>query len=133
MKKSLFCECSSDCFLAMSFYRNVVWYCKGLQEYTKSGFASAAKRFSAEDLEVSCQGKAYLITGANSGIGKQAALEVARRGGSVHLVCRNPKTAEEARAEVEAAATGGAKVKVHILDLAVSGKMKQFGSGGIET
>ena len=29
-----------------------------------------------------------MITGANSGIGKDAATEIARRGGTVHLVCR---------------------------------------------
>lgn len=55
----------------MTFYRNVVWFCKGLKEYTKSGYESAAKAFNASDLDVSCSGKSYMITGANSGIGKQ--------------------------------------------------------------
>ncbi len=57
----------------MSFFRNTVWFCKGIQEYTKNGYASAAKRFAKEDLEdlSACKGKTYLITGANSGIGKQ--------------------------------------------------------------
>lgn len=48
-----------------------MWFVKGLSEYTKSGYLSAAKKFKAEDLEVSCKGKSYMITGANSGIGKQ--------------------------------------------------------------
>ena len=55
----------------MSFYRNVVWFCKGVKEYTKGGFESAAKRFNAGDLDLDCTGKSYMITGANSGIGKQ--------------------------------------------------------------
>ena len=55
----------------MSFYRNAVWFVKGLSEYTKGGYLSAAKKFNADDLEVSCKGKSYMITGANSGIGKQ--------------------------------------------------------------
>lgn len=55
----------------MSWYRNTVWFFKGLQEYTKSGYDSASKRFVKEDMDVQCHGKTYLITGANSGIGKQ--------------------------------------------------------------
>lgn len=38
-----------------------------------------------------------MITGCNSGIGKQTALEIGKRGGTVHMVCRNPETAKEAR------------------------------------
>ena len=55
----------------MSLYRNLVWYMKGLSEYTQGGYLSAAKSFSADDLDVDCKGKSYMITGANSGIGKQ--------------------------------------------------------------
>lgn len=55
----------------MSFFRNAVWFCKGLGEYTQGGYLAAAKYFRSEDLEVNCQGKSYMITGANSGIGKQ--------------------------------------------------------------
>jgi NAD(P)-dependent dehydrogenase (short-subunit alcohol dehydrogenase family) len=29
-----------------------------------------------------------LFSGANSGIGKEAALQIAKRGGTVHMVCR---------------------------------------------
>ena len=43
------------------------------------------------------QGRSYMITGCNSGIGKQTALEIGKRGGTVHMVCRNPETAGEAR------------------------------------
>ena len=60
----------------MSFYRNAVWFVKGLSEYTKGGYLSAAKKFNADDLEVSCKGKSYMITGANSGIGKQVRFRV---------------------------------------------------------
>ena len=46
---------------------------------------------------LSFQGRSYMITGCNSGIGKQTALEIGKRGGTVHMVCRNPETAKEAR------------------------------------
>ena len=86
----------------MSIFRNAVWIVKGLKEYTSGGFNAAAKGFNPSDLDVNCQGKAYMITGqkqmlklvktldvgANSGIGKQTALMIARRGGTIHMVCR---------------------------------------------
>ena len=56
-------------------YRNVVWYCKGLKEFTKNGYLTAAKGFNDEDLEVNCKGRTYMITGANSGIGKQVIIK----------------------------------------------------------
>ena len=55
----------------MTFYRQGVWFVKGLQEYTKSGYAKAARGFTASDLEVDCKGRAFMVTGGNSGIGKQ--------------------------------------------------------------
>ncbi|KAK0154926.1 Dehydrogenase/reductase SDR family member 12 [Merluccius polli] len=64
----------------MSIYRNAVWLVKGLQEYTKSGYEAAAKRFTPGDLDVKVTGRSFVITGANSGIGKRAALEIANRG-----------------------------------------------------
>ena len=47
----------------------------------------------------------------------QAALEIAKRGGIVHLVCRNPASAEEAKNEI-VEATSNQNVHVHILDMA---------------
>ena len=59
-----------------------------MKEYTQSGYLSAAKSFDPADLEADCSGKEFMITGSNSGIGKVAALEIAKRGGSVHMICR---------------------------------------------
>ena len=58
----------------MTFFRNVVWFCKGLKEYTKSGFETASKKFNPSDLDVDCHGLSYMITGANSGLGKQVCI-----------------------------------------------------------
>lgn len=59
----------------MSLYRNIVWFSKGLAEYTKSGYETAAKSFNSADLEVDLSNKVVMVTGANSGIGKVTALE----------------------------------------------------------
>ncbi len=44
-------------------------------------------------------------------------MEIAKRGGTVHMVCRNPKTAEEAKNEIQSSAALGAEVHLHILDM----------------
>ncbi|XP_069745861.1 dehydrogenase/reductase SDR family member 12-like isoform X2 [Narcine bancroftii] len=84
----------------MSLYRNAVFFMKGLREYTRSGYEAAAQQFEAKDLDIDMTGRCFMITGANSGIGKATVFEIAKRGGTVHLVCRNRERAEEAKAEI---------------------------------
>ena len=45
-------------------------------------------------------GKIIVITGANTGIGRETALDLARRGGHVYMVCRDMRKCEEARQEI---------------------------------
>ena len=99
---------------------------KGLREYTKSGYETAAKKFVNTDLEVDCSGLSYMITGANSGIGKQAAIEIAKRGGIIHMVCRNPSYAEAAQKEIKEAANKGQDIHVHILDMSDAKAVTKF-------
>ncbi|TKS67753.1 Dehydrogenase/reductase SDR family member 12 [Collichthys lucidus] len=66
----------------------------------RSGFEAAAKHFAPADLDVNLSGRSFVITGANSGIGKATAQEIANRGGTVHMVCRNKGRAEAARDEI---------------------------------
>ncbi|KAG8452796.1 hypothetical protein GDO86_004548 [Hymenochirus boettgeri] len=100
----------------MSLYRNTVWFLKGMREYTRSGYEAAAKQFVAEDLEVNVAGRSYMITGANSGIGKATALAIAKKGGTIHLVCRNKERAEEAKREL-IANSGNEGISVHLVDM----------------
>ncbi|KAA0715802.1 Dehydrogenase/reductase SDR family member 12 [Triplophysa tibetana] len=112
----------------MSLYRNTVWFIKGLQEYTKSGYEAAERRFNAADLEVSVSGRSFIVTGANSGIGKTAACEIAKRGGMVHMICRNKDRAEEARKEI-VDQSKNENVHVHIVDMASPRKVWEFANG----
>lgn len=73
----------------MGVFRNGIWFIKGLLEFTKSGYQKASKQFKAEDMAVDLTNTAIMVTGANSGIGKEAALQVAKRGATVYMVCRN--------------------------------------------
>jgi len=102
-----------------------VWLVKGLREYTCGGFTAAAKGFNQEDLDVDCKGKAYMITGANSGIGKQTALEIAKRGGTIHMVCRNPEYGEEAKKELRKL-SDNSEIYLHILDMSKPRDVTKF-------
>ncbi|XP_048016728.1 DHRS-12_like_SDR_c-like domain-containing protein [Megalobrama amblycephala] len=109
----------------MSLYRNSAWFLKGLTEFTKGAFLSASKNFVEKDLEVSMAGRSFMITGANSGIGKATAMAIAKKGGTVHMVCRNKDKAEEARAEI-VKDSGNKEIYVHILDLSETKKVWEF-------
>jgi NAD(P)-dependent dehydrogenase (short-subunit alcohol dehydrogenase family) len=62
-------------------------------------------------------GRTFLVTGANAGIGYATAAELARRGGKVYLACRSAAKGEAAVAAI-AAATGSSAVRFWPLDLA---------------
>uniref|UniRef100_A0A1A8KQ89 Dehydrogenase/reductase (SDR family) member 12 n=2 Tax=Nothobranchius TaxID=28779 RepID=A0A1A8KQ89_NOTKU len=109
----------------MSFYRNAVWFMKGLQEYTKSGYETAAKHFVPSDLDVNLSGRSFIITGANSGIGKAAAQEIASRGGTIHMVCRDKGRAEAAKAEI-IANSKNQNVHVYIVDMSSARQVWEF-------
>ncbi|XP_061698301.1 dehydrogenase/reductase SDR family member 12 [Syngnathoides biaculeatus] len=110
----------------MSMYRNAVWFMKGLQEYTKSGYEAAAKTFVASDLDVNLTGRSFLITGANSGLGKATAQEIASRGGTVHMVCRNKGRAEAAKQEIMELSKNQ-NVYIHIVDMSSAKQVWEFG------
>ncbi|XP_007547313.1 PREDICTED: dehydrogenase/reductase SDR family member 12 [Poecilia mexicana] len=109
----------------MSIYRNAVWFVKGLQEYTKSGYEAAAKHFSPADLDVNLSDRCFMVTGANSGIGKATAQEIAKRGGTVHMVCRNKERAETAKGEI-VAQSKNENVHVHIVDMSSARQVWEF-------
>ncbi|XP_027743955.1 dehydrogenase/reductase SDR family member 12 isoform X4 [Empidonax traillii] len=100
----------------MSWYRNTAWFVKGLREYTRGGYESASKHFNPADVEVDVRGRSFLVTGSNSGIGKATAKEIARRGGTVHLVCRNKERAQVAQEEI-VTETGNQNIFLHIVDI----------------
>lgn len=49
---------------------------------------------------IQADGKIVLITGANTGIGRETAKELAKRGAHVYMACRDMKKCEEAREDI---------------------------------
>jgi dehydrogenase/reductase SDR family member 12 len=106
-------------------YRLAVWYMKGKSEYTKHGYAKRLPAFNPKDLEVDAKGRSFVVTGANSGVGKAACIDIAMRGGTIHMVCRNKERGEEAKSEIIAKAKNE-NVFLHILDMADRNAIKAF-------
>uniref|UniRef100_A0A8C6S3Z2 Retinol dehydrogenase 12 n=1 Tax=Neogobius melanostomus TaxID=47308 RepID=A0A8C6S3Z2_9GOBI len=76
-------------------------------------------------LPVRLDGKTVLITGANTGIGKETALDLATRGARVIMACRDVEKGEEAAASIRASCSK-ADVEVRELDLADTCSIRAF-------
>ncbi|XP_017107897.2 retinol dehydrogenase 12-like [Drosophila bipectinata] len=73
-------------------------------------------------------GKVFIITGANTGIGKETALEIAKRGGTVYLACRNMNRCEKARQEI-ILESNNQNVFARELDLSSLESIRKFAAG----
>lgn len=90
--------------------------------------APRIRRFAAGGVCTSTarlDGKTVIITGANTGIGKETARDLVRRGARVIMACRDVLKGENAAQEI-IAETGNQQVIVRKLDLADSNSVKQF-------
>ncbi|XP_028157569.1 retinol dehydrogenase 13-like [Ostrinia furnacalis] len=77
------------------------------------------------DRDVRADGKTVVITGANSGIGKEAAWEFANRGAKVFMACRDMEKCEAARREI-VTETRNKYVYCRPCDLASTASIRQF-------
>ena len=73
-----------------------------------------------------------LVTGANSGIGRETARGLARLGYRVVLACRDPERGEAARQDI-AQTTGNADVELLIVDLARQASIREFARAFLES
>jgi NAD(P)-dependent dehydrogenase (short-subunit alcohol dehydrogenase family) len=96
--------------------------------FDRTGFRRHARRFKPEDLKVSLAGKVVLVTGANSGLGFEAAKALAALGATVVLACRDAGRGAEAleriRAELPAAS-----LKLAVLDVSSLAAVRAFAHG----
>ncbi|XP_008305673.1 retinol dehydrogenase 11 [Cynoglossus semilaevis] len=75
--------------------------------------------------DVSLEGKTAIITGANTGIGKETAKDLAARGARVILACRDMAKGEQAARDIMREVEG-ARVLARQLDLADTNSICQF-------
>lgn len=74
---------------------------------------------------VKADGKVIIITGSNTGIGKETAIELARRNATVYLACRDMAKCEETRKSI-ILETRNRNVYCRELDLASFQSIKNF-------
>ncbi|KAM6466793.1 retinol dehydrogenase 12-like isoform 1-T3 [Liasis olivaceus] len=90
--------------------------------YVRKYFAGGVCKSTAQ-----LNGKVVVITGANTGIGKETAQDLARRGAKVILACRDMAKAEKAVHEIRTK-TGNQEVMAKQLDLADTKSIREFAS-----
>ncbi|XP_058118582.1 retinol dehydrogenase 14 isoform X2 [Anopheles ziemanni] len=78
------------------------------------------------------EGKTVIITGANSGIGKETARDLAKRGARIIMACRNMETAKQAQDEI-VKETGNQNVVVLKLDLSSQASVREFAAEVLRT
>jgi NAD(P)-dependent dehydrogenase (short-subunit alcohol dehydrogenase family) len=81
-------------------------------------------------MTASMQGKTVLITGANSGIGKETAVALARAGATVVFTSRDPQKGEQAAADIRQ--RSGADVALMPLDLASFPSIRALAEGFLQ-
>jgi len=90
------------------------WYFYGRKNFTKTGYEKHIKAYkepvqTSADIKkgaegndgVTMEGKVVVITGANSGIGKEMATYAAAKGATLYMLCRSQGRAEEAKADIQ--------------------------------
>jgi NAD(P)-dependent dehydrogenase (short-subunit alcohol dehydrogenase family) len=70
-------------------------------------------------------GKVCIITGANSGVGKRAALQLAQKEATVIMVCRNKLRGEKALSELQEK-TGSDTIELFLCDLSLQKSIRTF-------
>jgi NAD(P)-dependent dehydrogenase (short-subunit alcohol dehydrogenase family) len=85
------------------------------------------RSFTPEDIG-DLTGRCAIVTGANSGIGLQVAVALARKGARVVLACRDERRGREAQERVRSA-SGNRAVEMRLLDLSRLASVREFASG----
>ena len=98
----------------------------GIYKYlnSRNGESKQKEIWTTADMS-DLSGKVIIVTGANSGIGYEAAKEFARKGAQTILACRSMDKAEVALTEIQAEIPG-APTEIMQLDLASLASVHQF-------
>jgi len=95
----------------------------GMLGFSRLGYKKQKRRWAP--VTDSLEGRCVVVTGATSGLGRAAALDLAKKGARVVLVGRNPAKAEEARRAI-VDETGNPQIGVQVADLSLMDEVRRL-------
>ena len=91
------------------------WMLEGSKRFGRAGYERASPNFTPLTQDLSHY--SFIVTGANSGLGKATAQHLASRNATVHLLCRSRERGEAARRDLcKISPSGESKLHLHIVD-----------------
>ncbi|XP_044285524.1 retinol dehydrogenase 12-like isoform X2 [Varanus komodoensis] len=109
---------------ALGLLSHPVWFLCSLALFVVL-WARRWRRWSPEGCPVDLSGRTAIVTGANCGIGKCVALDLARRNARTILACRSEEKGRAALEEIRRA-TGNPHVQLRILDTSSMASVRAF-------
>lgn len=123
-------------FIRISFFKYLlyfiarfIWYSKNKPLWklmggtvSRIGFSKSKFKFSSSK---SLSGKTVIVTGANTGVGFETALDLAKRNGRIILACRNREKGEVAKSRI-IQLTGNTNVVFKQLDMSLMSSIREF-------
>lgn len=104
-----------NCYLFFYFGLTVIGYLL-FNEYVQGGQYKKTNKID---------GKIVIVTGSNTGIGKETALELAKRGGKIYMACSDIDKAKTACDEIKRE-SGNEQIFVRKLDLSSFQSIRNF-------
>ena len=121
-----------------TLYRKAAFVAVGLSNFTQQAFHKRQKHFTDDLSKQDMSGRVMAVTGANSGIGLEAARAFLLQHGHVHIICRDKGRGEKARDELMAdyqtrhptpppsSLSSVPRVQLHLVDLSSIAQTKAF-------
>ena len=100
------------------------WAAKAKASIIDSGFIDRSERRRCQS-KARLDGKIVVITGANTGIGKETALQLSLRGAKIYIACRDLNKANEAIADIKKT-NSNADITAMALDLSSFKSVREF-------
>jgi dehydrogenase/reductase SDR family protein 12 len=103
------------------------FYLYGRSHCTASGWEKHKAEYESPDIleeSMDLSERVFMVTGANSGVGKEVTRFLASKGGVVYMVCRSASRAEVARKEI-AETTGNPHIYVLLGDVGLEGEVRR--------